>query len=167
MSAEIQNPGEVADAWQAKKQKDRERTADRAKDLSTEKWLEQELDKQASPFSVYNREFLFRPISNEAVKEALEVASSEMDKIDVEDVDGIEDIDTNDLEDMPHLITTMRDTLDDHQVGVPEHADYEPMSSEDWKKIPFSRLEELFERVAAGTGMSRAEAERAKSFRQE
>jgi len=167
MSAEIQNPAQVADAWQAKKQKNRQRKADRAKDLSTEKWLEHELDKQASAVSVYNREFLFRPISNEAVRKALEVATSEMDQIDVEDVDGIEDIDTDDLEDMPHLITTMRDTLEEHQVGVPEGADYEPMSSEDWKKIPYVRLEELFERVAAGTGMSRAEAERAKSFRRD
>lgn len=120
-------------------------------------WLEGKLEDKASPFPIYDREFYFKPVSNERVEQILELASNEAADLD-RDVDDVTEVDEDDLGDMPKFVRAMRETLEEHCMD-----DY--MAAEGLKQIPVEDLQEVFEEVAMGQGVSQEQEERVERFR--
>jgi len=154
----ITNLDAVAETWEKKKSQDRSRALDRAKDLSTQRWLEQKLEEQASPVEIYDREFKFQPVGNGVLGDILEMTRENAEQIDADEVEGIEDVQPDDLDDMPELLGKVRSVLAEHCLD-PE------MTEEAFGKLPADDLMSTFESVAMSAGMNASEAERAQSFR--
>lgn len=154
----VANPEHLRSTFEAKQERDRERALDRAKDLGTERWLEQKLEEQASPVEIYDREFKFRPVGNGVLGDILEMTRENAEQIDADEVEGIEDVQPDDLDDMPELLSKVRSVLAEHCLD-------DAMDEAAFGKMPADDLMSTFERVAMSTGMNASEAERAQSFR--
>lgn len=156
---QYENSDFVEEAHDQVRQKKHEQRIEAVENLGTKQWLEQRLEDQATPIPIMGREFLFTPVGNETVEGIIELASNEAGKLERDDVDDLADVESDDLDDMPKFVRAMRETLEEHCLD--EH-----MAEKGMKKLPVDVLQQVFEDVAMGDGLSDTEAERARKFRE-
>jgi hypothetical protein len=155
----ITNLEEVEELYEAKKEKEREEIQDAEEALTTEQWLESELNEQSNTVEIYGRDFEFRPIGSKTVEDVTKLFGDEVENLDI-DADNPQDIDPDDLEDsaedIPKTMWTLRHELADHCID-------EEMDADAFGRIPPQDLVQIFERAAAS--LTPDDAERAKRFR--
>jgi len=177
---DIKNPDAVEEMYEAKKEKEREEIQDAEEALTTEQWLEEELDKRTKPVEIWEREFSFQPFGNETTEHIISLFNKEAEKVDEFEGRDISDIDPEELQgkgsDMPHTIRAIRGELIDHFKGETDRSarqmkaqGYERIREQDGEKLlsglPFDVLLMKSEALMSQEELTEEEAKRAKNFR--